>query len=102
MIYIFWSCSNEKEAKKIIYDLLDQKLIACASILPEILSIYRWQEKIEENKEVKVILKTLPHLFLPIETLIQEKSSYQVPEIVQIEVSKVNPSYLSWIEQNVL
>lgn len=42
MIYVFWTCSNGEEAKKITYLLLNERLIACASILPEIESIYRW------------------------------------------------------------
>ena len=41
----------KKEAKKIILGLLDKHLIACASILPEVESIYRWNGEIQEEKE---------------------------------------------------
>ncbi|MDP1608743.1 MAG: divalent-cation tolerance protein CutA [Chlamydiales bacterium] len=62
-IYIFWTCRDKQEAKKILHGLLGQQLIACASIFPEVESIYRWEGKIEESRETKVILKTQPKHF---------------------------------------
>jgi periplasmic divalent cation tolerance protein len=99
MIYIFWTCPNKEEAKRIIFGLLDKHLIACASILPEIESIYRWEGKIEEGREVKVILKTQPKHFDLICSYIIENGSYEVPEIVQVYVSQGNPRYLAWVKE---
>jgi periplasmic divalent cation tolerance protein len=98
MIYIFWTCKNKEEAKRIIFGLLDKHLVACASILPEMESIYRWKGKIEEGKEVKVILKTQAERFDSICNYIVENGSYRVPEILQVDVPKGNPCYLSWVK----
>ncbi len=68
LIYVFWTCQDKQEAKKIIRALLDQRLIACASILPEIESIYRWEGKVEESQETKVILKTMSKHFNAIQS----------------------------------
>lgn len=100
-IYIFWSCKDAAEAKSIIHALLEQKLIACASILPQVESIYLWEEKIEESSEVKVILKTSIHLFAEIQKFIQKKCSYEVPEIIQVNIADGNPAYLSWLKESV-
>ena len=99
MIYIFFTCINPAEAKRIIHQLLDRRLIACASIIPEVQSIYRWEGKIEESKESKVILKTVSKHFDAIEQLIKKLSSYDVTEIIQVEISKVNAPYLCWVHQ---
>jgi periplasmic divalent cation tolerance protein len=99
MIYIFWTCKDKEEAKKIIFGLLDKRLVACASILPEVESIYRWEGKIEEGKEVKVIFKTQSKCFDLICSYIIEKGSYQVPEVLQVDVAKGNPRYLSWVKE---
>lgn len=101
MIYIFWSCKDRLEAKKIIHSLLCQKLIACASIFPEVESIYRWEGKIEESKEAKVILKTLKPFFEKVRQAIQAECSYEVPEIISIDAAQVNPSYLAWVMQEI-
>lgn len=100
MIYIFWTCKDKVEAKKIIHGLLDKHLIACASIFPEIESIYGWEGKIEESTEVKVILKTRPHHFDEIQKTILSECSYEVPEIVQVNIAQGNPKYLSWVEHS--
>ncbi len=99
VIYIFWTCRDRQEAKKIIHGLLDQRLIACASIFPEIESIYRWEGKIEEGREVKVILKTTLKHFDPIRSYIQTQCSYEVPEILQVDIAQGNPRYLSWVAE---
>lgn len=99
IIYIFWTCRNKLEAKKIIHGLLDKRLIACASIFPEVESIYRWDGKVEEGIEVKVILKTSIKHFDEIQNHIQTHCSYDVPEILQIDVVQGNPCYLSWVTQ---
>lgn len=99
LIYIFWTCRDKQEAKRIVHGLLDQRLIACASIFPEVESIYRWEGKIEESQEVKVILKTTFKHFGAVQSYIQEHCSYEVPEILQVDIVWGNPSYLSWVVQ---
>ncbi|EKE08761.1 MAG: hypothetical protein ACD_17C00008G0002 [uncultured bacterium] len=101
MIYIFWTCRDKDEAKRIVHELLDRKLIACASIFPEIESIYRWEGKMEEGREIKVILKTLPKCFDAIQKYIQSHCSYEVPEILQVDVIQGNPAYLAWVANEI-
>jgi periplasmic divalent cation tolerance protein len=99
MVYIFWSAADVAEAKKIIYELLEKRLIACGSIFPQVQSIYRWKEKIEEALETKVILKTEAKNFIAIEKTIQAHSSYEIPEIVQFHSSYVSSKYASWFNE---
>lgn len=96
-VYVFWTCRDRAEAKKIICELLDNNLIACASIIPEVESMYRWKGKIEESIEVKVILKTLKKYFEEVEQCISSRCTYEVPEIVQLAVQDGYKPYLSWI-----
>lgn len=97
VIYIFWNCRNTQEAKEMIQGLLDEQLIACASIFPEVESIYRWEGKIEQSRETKVILKTSSTHFDRIQSYIQARCSYQVPEILQVDIAQGNLPYLSWV-----
>lgn len=99
LIYVFWTCRDKQEAKNIIHGLLDQRLIACASIFPEVESIYRWEGKMEKSQEVKVLLKTVLKHFDAVQNHIQRHCSYEVPEIVQVDIAQGNPGYLSWVVQ---
>lgn len=98
MIYIFWTAKDKEEAHRIVEILLAQRLIACASLIDGVESIYRWEGKIEKSREVKVIFKTVGKHFDPICHWIQKEGSYKVPEVTQLEVAKANPDYLSWLE----
>lgn len=101
MIYIFWTCATLEEAKSIARALLEQHLIACVSFFPNIVSMYRWQGKIEEDAEVKVVLKTEARHFDVICKEIEKRCSYEVPEIVQVAITHGNPRYLSWVSEEV-
>lgn len=102
MIYIFWTCKDVEEAKKIAHGLLEKRWIACASIIPTVVSVYRWQGKIEEGSESKVMLKTEKKYFEKIQEYIQKNCSYEVPEIVEIPAERGNPRYLKWISEETL
>lgn len=94
--------TSRAEAKQIARALLDLRLIACATFFPEVESIYRWQGNVEEGSEVKVILKTRPKHFEAIEKLILDQGSYEVPEIAQVEITRVSSRYLSWALEETL
>jgi periplasmic divalent cation tolerance protein len=102
LIYVFWSAASRAEAQQIARALLDQRLIACATLFPEVESIYRWEGNIEESSEVKVILKTRKEHFEAIEKSILAQGSYAVPEIAQVEITRANPRYVSWALEETL
>ncbi|MBM3199246.1 MAG: divalent-cation tolerance protein CutA [Chlamydiae bacterium] len=101
MICVLWTCKHQEEAKKICRNLLDARLIACASLLPEVFSLYRWEGTLQESQECKVFLKTTEENFPALCKRIQEECSYEVPEILQISIAAGNPSYLAWVKESV-
>lgn len=99
-IQVHWTAANEEEAKRIAMLLINEKLIACATLIPHVESIYSWQGEIKRHEETKVILKTKKGLFDPVAKRISELGEYEVPEIVEISIVAGLPAYLEWIEEN--
>lgn len=97
LIYIFWTCENSSQANSIIRKLLDERLIACANIFEPITSIYRWEGKIVESLEVKVLLKTLDEHFDEISLKISQNCSYTTPEISKIKVDQAAQNFENWL-----
>ncbi|HDY68389.1 hypothetical protein LCGC14_2979790 [marine sediment metagenome] len=95
---IFITTSSLDEAEKIGRALVEEKLVACANIISPIRSIYRWQGKICDDKEVLIILKTKKKLFKQIEKRVKALHSYEVPEVISIPIIEGSNKYLSWLE----
>ncbi|BAQ62723.1 periplasmic divalent cation tolerance protein cutA [Geminocystis sp. NIES-3708] len=98
---ILVTIGNKKEAMKMAKKLIEENLAACVNCLP-ITSVYRWQEKICQDSEWQLIIKTDLQLFCTLENRIKELHSYEVPEIIAIPIIKASQPYLNWIEENVI
>lgn len=101
-IVILWTCKDLFEAKRVAQALLEEKIIACASIVPKVVSLFSWQGKIETAEECKVFLKSDARHFEAVKEKILLFSSYEVPEILELEVGRGNPAYLAWLESSLL
>ena len=78
--------------------LVEEGLAACANIIPQIRSIYRWKEEIWDERETLLMIKTREDLFEKIRSRIKELHSYEVPEITAVHVDKGDADYVQWIE----
>jgi periplasmic divalent cation tolerance protein len=94
---VFITAGSEEEAASIGKTLVEERLAACANIVPRIRSIYRWQGKIHDEQESLVILKTRTSQFDVVQNRIKELHSYEVPEIISFPVSRGLPQYLEWV-----
>ena len=92
------TCPSKKEAREILEKLLNERLIACGSIFPEVESHYIWNGKIESSLEAKMILKTTQELFNKIEKLVELHCSYKICEIAAVDTLLVSKEYKNWME----
>ncbi|MCX5711962.1 MAG: divalent-cation tolerance protein CutA [Candidatus Omnitrophica bacterium] len=95
------TCPNLKEAEKIAAELVRLKLAACVSIIENIKSIYRWKGKIEQSKELLLIIKTKKSMVPKLIKKVRSLHSYEVPEIIAVPVTRGNSDYLEWINDSV-
>ena len=93
---------NEEEALKLANLAVQKNFAACGNIFPKIKSIYKWQNKLQNDKETLLILKTNSNKYPLLEKLILEKHSYEVPCILKIPISDGNKEYLKWIDQSLI
>lgn len=99
MIFIYVTYPSDKDAEKVSKALLEDKLVACANILPGHRSLYWWEDKIEDSQEVAVIYKTRRELFEPVESKIKALHPYDVPCVVSLPVEKGAQEFVSWVRE---
>ncbi|MCG3692452.1 divalent-cation tolerance protein CutA [Aliarcobacter butzleri] len=100
-IIIQTTCSSEEEAKNIAKILIEEKFAACVQ-LSQIKSFYNWDNQFCSDKETLLNIKTRKKHFKKIKSKIKELHSYDVPEIIQLDISKSSKKYLKFIKDNTI
>ena len=101
-IIVYITVPSPEEGKKIAKALVEKRLAACVNIVPGLRSIYHWQGKICDEKELLLIAKTRYSLFERLEHELKSIHSYKVPEIIALPIVKGSKEYLDWIYENTL
>jgi periplasmic divalent cation tolerance protein len=94
---VFMTAPDEAKAVEIARTLVEERMIACANIVPAVRSIYRWEGKIADEREVLVVMKITSEDFKAIEARVKVLHPAQVPELIKLEVSDGLPAYLQWV-----
>ena len=96
-IVIYCTVPNKKEGKEIAKKLVEKKLIACASIMDKVESVFSWDGDLCEETEALMIIKTKKELFERVNGVIQGLHSYNVPEVIAMPIIEADETYLKWI-----
>jgi periplasmic divalent cation tolerance protein len=96
--WIYVTAKSGEEAESIARALVEQRLVACANVLGEIGSIYRWDGEIRSESEVAFIVKTRASLVEQVVARITEMHSYSCPCVVALPIEGGNLDYLEWIQ----
>lgn len=91
------TCNSRETAEAIAFQLLEKRLVACVNILPQGLSMYRWQGQIETEEEFLLIMKSHRNHYVAIENTLRQIHPYEVPELLVLSVENGLPAYLSWL-----
>ncbi|MFN8769505.1 MAG: divalent-cation tolerance protein CutA [Neisseriaceae bacterium] len=88
-------------AREIAKHIVSKKLCACVNIIPTCLSIFEWNDEIQENNEVIMLIKTMETRFDELVIEIKKPHTYDLPEIIKINISDGDNDYLRWIQDKV-
>jgi periplasmic divalent cation tolerance protein len=96
-IVILVTAGSEAEAETIAHALVEERFAACVNIISPMRSIYRWQEKIVDDREWLLVVKTQAERFSVVEARVKALHSYQVPEVVALPILAGAKDYLGWL-----
>ena len=101
-LLVFTSLGSAEEARAFVTGLVEDRLVACGTLLPGATSVYRWEGAISEEPEVVVLLKTDSSKWEELSAAVAERHPYEVPELLAIPVERGTDLYLSWLTSEVV
>lgn len=97
---ILTTFERRDDAVRTVRTLVEERHAACGNILPQVVSIYRWKDRIEQAEEVMVLLKCPAAGVADLQRRLIELHPYEVPEVVVLQPSEVSPDYLRWLGES--
>ena len=98
LCWVYMTAGSLDEAKNIGQKLVAQNLAACVNLIENMTSIYKWGDKLEEDKEVVMIAKTRKILMPKLIEKVKTHHSYDCPCILEFPIQGGNPEFLNWIK----
>lgn len=100
-VVVLTTLGTEDEAAAFVRALLDRRLIACGTLLPAARSLYRWEDRVADEREAVVLLKTTRARLAELEAAFGELHPYRVPELLALPVAQGLAAYLGWLQGEV-
>ena len=85
------------EAESLAEKLVEDGLVACVNIIDIGQSVYRWQGKIVKDQECLLVMKSSSIVYDRLQQRIKEIHSYEVPEIISLDIENGYAPYLEWL-----
>jgi periplasmic divalent cation tolerance protein len=96
-IMIVSTADTMELAEKIAHAIVGEGIAACVNIVPGIRSIYRWEEKVCDEPELLLLIKSSNENFEPVRGRIRQLHTYDTPEVIALPIQAADPDYLNWL-----
>ena len=96
-MFIAWTTvATRNDAERIATDVVARQLAACVQIDGPIVSIYRWNGKVDRSEEFRLMFKCLPSRLAALQEHVLSRHPYETPEWMVVRAEQVGEKYLSW------
>jgi len=95
---VMTTVGSARQAKEMAQQLVEEGLAACVTLQPGCVSIYAWENQLEEEPECLLLIKTLDERLEELEQRLAQLHPYELPEFVALEASAVSEGYLTWVQ----
>mgnify|MGYP000726668106 CR=1 FL=1 len=102
LIIIKTTVKNKVTKNNIINELITNDHVSCINVIENVSSHYKWQGKVENEKEDILFIKTMKRNEKLVYEVIKAIHDYETPEIITIAVNNIDSSYLNWSNESVV
>lgn len=96
-VLIYITTESQEQARAIATTVVEQKLAACANIVPAIESIFFWEGTMQHSNESLLLLKSTQDRVEALCAAVKALHSYTCPCIVALPLTGGNPDFMRWV-----
>ncbi len=96
-IIVYCSVPDTATGERLARHLVEYRLAACVSLIPGVISTYRWQGRVETAGEALLMIKARADDYPRLESALRSQHPYELPEIITVPVTGGLAEYLHWI-----
>lgn len=90
---------NAETGEFLARELVEERVAACANVVPGLVSVFWWEGEIQRDDEVLVIFKTRADRLEALRERVTDLHPYEVPEVLALPVDFAHPPYARWIAE---
>jgi periplasmic divalent cation tolerance protein len=102
VILVLTNLPDQESAEKLAQILIQEKMAACVNMLAPCTSFYEWQGQLEKSQEIPLLINSTHKKYSLLENCILRHHPYELPEIISVPIDKGLPSYLNWVQENLV
>ena len=100
-VIVWTTIASTADGRHLASVLVGERLAACVNVLGEMESFYRWNGKVETDKERQIIIKTTADRVDALRARLRELHAYDIPEFIVFAIAGGSDEYLRWIRESV-
>ena len=97
VVTVFVTAPGMESGLALARQVVEESLAACVNVIPNVTSVFRWDEKVNVEEEVLLILKTSAVAGPALIARVAELHEYEVPEVLSLRVEDGFGPYLDWV-----
>jgi periplasmic divalent cation tolerance protein len=94
---VFVTAPRGRAAQILAKKIVSSRLAACVNVVPLVVSHYRWQGKMRQDRESLLVIKTRKSLMKALTRFVTQNHSYSVPEVIALDMTGAHAPYLKWL-----
>jgi periplasmic divalent cation tolerance protein len=100
-VIVLTTVTADFDARPLARELVEMRLAACVNIVAGVTSVYRWKERVEEDGEQLLIIKTVDDNVESLRKELFARHPYEVPEFLVLPVLSTSDAYGSWLLESI-
>lgn len=96
-VIVLTTTAADYDAAALARTLVEERLVACVNIIDRVTSVYRWENRVVEEGEKLLLMKTTGARVGALREALLTRHPYDVPEFVVLPVESMSEAYGMWL-----